>query len=59
MPTHVTAQLSSVWDYTAAPATNNVEFTDVYTQYSHDASRVWKLVQDVYTAVFDECVLVS
>lgn len=31
MPTHVTAQLSSVWDYTGAPATNNVESADVYT----------------------------
>lgn len=61
-PPTFTAPLSSVWDYTGAPATNNVESADVYTRHtSADVSaemRVWKLSQDVYTAAFDECLLV-
>lgn len=60
-PPTFAAPLSSVWDYTGAPATNNVESADVYTRHtSADVSaemRVWKLSQDVYTAAFDECLL--
>lgn len=51
MPTHVPVQLGSVWHYTGAAATNNVESADVYSRH-----RLWCERWDVSLKVIPGCV---